>query len=326
MSKLFYMMLLLAVLANGRIVRKTFNVANAQSGKVIDIMKSLNEGLNPPLILQDYPNGLESAIAFLEHIGSLQSGESREKIVCFSAELYCKSKMQNGRQDSREADVFVSLMVSVMKGDTSSRVRSKAARSLREVVLPELIDRHHSSILNAYETHKNMEILLLYASLPSCQPEKAVKLAREIRTEDIGTYRVNAILSRFGEQSATDALIANAENIFESSGVRLSELLGALAFAHSDKINRFLVKGLRAEDYITLAGGSKIPRRNCYAKALVLMNRFNEEFPVKNKVDFYTTDDLDRIEQWCAGKLGMSVPSSPRKEMLVIPSFQPVEN
>ena len=56
------------------------------------------------------------------------------------------------------------------------------------------------------------------------------------------------------------------------------------------------------------------------------MNRFNEEFPVKNKVDFYTTDDLDRIEQWCAGKLGMSVPSSPRKEMLVIPSFQPVEN
>ena len=168
-----------------------------------------------------------------------------------------------------------------------------------------------------------MEILLLYASLPSCQPEKAVKLAREIRTEDIGTYRVNAILSRFGEQSATDALIANAENIFESSGVRLSELLGALAFAHSDKINRFLVKGLRSEDYITLAGGSKIPRRNCYAKALVLMNSFNEEFPVKNKYDFYTTNDLDRIEQWCAEKLGMSVPSAPRKEMLVIPSFQP---
>jgi hypothetical protein len=289
-------------------------------------MKSLNEGLNPPLMLQDFPNGLESAIAFLKHIGSLQSEESREKIVCFSAELFCKSKAQNSRQNAREADAFVSLMVSVMKGDTSSRVRSGAARSLREAVPPELIDRHHSSILNAYETHKNMEILLLYASLPSCPPEKAVKLAREIRTEDIGTYRVNAILSRFGEQSATDTLIANAENIFEPGDVCLSELVGALAFAHSDKINRFLVRGLRAEDYITLASGSKVPRRNCYAKALVLMNRFNEEFPVKNKVDFYTTDDLDRIEQWCAGKLGMSVPGVPRKEMPVIPSFQPVEN
>ena len=38
-------MLLLAVLASGRIVRKTFNVANTQSEKVLGIMKRLNEGL-----------------------------------------------------------------------------------------------------------------------------------------------------------------------------------------------------------------------------------------------------------------------------------------
>ena len=301
-----------------------FYVANAQSGKELDIMKRLNEGLNPPLMFLDYPNGLESAIAFLKHIGSLQSEESRVTIIRFSAELYSKSKANTSRQNDREVETFVSLMVSVMKGDTSSRVRAEAARSLREVVPPELIDHNHSSILNAYETHGNMQILLLYASLPSCQPEKAVKLAREIRTENmIGTYMVNAILSRFGEQSATDTLIANAENIFEPGDVCLSELVGALAFAHSDKINRFLVRGLRAEDYITLASGSKVPRRNCYAKALVLMNKFNEEFPVKNKFEFYTANDLDRIEQWCAGKLGMSVPGVPRKEMPVIPSFQP---
>ncbi len=299
------------------------NVANAQPEKVAEVIKQLNEGLDPPLIFQDYPNGLDGAIAFLQQIDSLQSEECRTKVLCFSAKLYGKSKAGNSRQDASKVDTFVSLMVSLMKGDTSSRVCSEAARSLREVVPPELIDRHHSSILNAYETHKNMEILLLYASLPSCQPEKAVKLAREIRTEDIGTYRVNAILSRFGEQSATDTLIANAENIFEPGDVCLSELVGALAFAHSDKINRFLVRGLRAEDYITLASGSKVPRRNCYAKALVLMNKFSEEFPVKNKFEFYTANDLDRIEQWCAGKLGMSVPGVPRKEMPVIPSFQP---
>ena len=95
--RFFCIMLLLAVLASGRIVRKTFNVANTQSGKVIEIMKRMNEGLNPPLMFQDFPNGLESAIAFLEHIDVLQSEESRLTIVCFSAELFCKSKAQNSR-------------------------------------------------------------------------------------------------------------------------------------------------------------------------------------------------------------------------------------
>ena len=301
------------------------NVANAQQEKVAEVMKRLNKGLNPPLMFQDYPNALEGAIAFLQQIGSTQSEESRLTVVCFSAKLYGKSKTENSRQDAGEVDTFVSLMVSLMKGDTSSRVRSEAARSLREVVPPELIDRHHSSILDAYETHKNMEILLLYASLPSCEPKTAVRLARALETEStIGQYMVNSILARFGDQSATDTLIANAESIFEPGDVRLSELLNALAFAHSDKINRFLVKGLRAEDYITLAGGGKIPRRNCYAKELSLMNRFDKEFPVKNKYEFYTADDLDRIEKWCAGKLGMGVPDAPRKEMPVMPSFEPV--
>jgi len=212
-----------------------------------------------------------------------------------------------------------------MEADTSSRVRSRAARSLREVVSPELIDRHHSSVLNAYEKHKDLEILLLYASLPSSQPEKVVKMARAVKTESMGgTNMINSILARFGDQSATDALIANAENIFEPGDVSLSELLSALAFTRSDKIKRFLVKGLRAEDYITLAGGGKIPRSNCYAKALVQMNMHNEEFPVKNKYEFFSADDLDRIEQWCAGELGMSIPRAPRKEMPVIPSFVPI--
>ena len=301
------------------------NVANAQQEKVAEVIKRLNEGLEPPLMFQDYPNALGGAIAFLQQIDSLQSEESRSQAVYFSAKLYDKSKAENSRQDAKEVDKYVSLMVSLMKGDTSSRVRSEAARSLREVVPPELIDRHHSSILDAYETHKNMEILLLYASLPSCQPEKAVRLARAIKTEStIGTYMVNSILARFGDQSATDTLIADAENIFEPGDIRLSELLGALAFARSDKIKRFLVKGLRAEDYITLAGGGKIPRRNCYAKALSLMNKFNKEFPVKNKYEFYSADNLDKIEKWCAGKLGMSVPDAPRKEMHIIPSFEPV--
>ena len=302
------------------------NVANAQPTKVAEVMKRMNEGLNPPLILRDYANGLEDAIAFLEHIDSLQSEENRAKIIRFSTELYSKSKAEDSRQDAREVDAFVSLMVSLINGDASSRVRSETARNLREAVPPELIDRHHSSVLNAYETHRNMEILLLYASLPSCQPEKVVRLARGIRTEDIiGTYIVNAILSKFGDQSATDMLIANVENIFEPSDICLSELLYALAFTSSDKIKQFLVKGLRSEGYITLAGGSKVPRRNCYAKALFLMNKFNEAFPVKNKVDFYTADDLDRIERWCAEKLGMSVPSATRKEMPVIPSFEPID-
>ncbi len=302
------------------------NATNAQPKNVAEIIKGLNEGLNPPFMFQDYTNGLEDAIAFLEHIDSLQSEENRSKVIRFSAKLYYKSKEKNSRQDAREVDKFVSLMVSLIKRDTSSRVRSEAARNLREFVPPELIDRHHSSILDAYETHNSFENLLLYASLPSCQREKVVKIARSIKTENtIGTYRINSILARFGDQSATDTLIADAENISEPDDVLLSELLDALAFARSDKIIRFLVNGLRAEDYITLASGGKVPRRNCYAKALSLMNKFNEEFPVKNNYGFYTADDLDRIEKWCAGKLGMSVPSAPRKEMPVIPSFQPLE-
>ena len=301
------------------------NVANAQPEKVAEVIKQLNEGLDPPLIFQDYPNGLDGAIAFLQQIDSLQSEECRTKVLCFSAKLYGKSKAGNSRQDAGEVDTFVSLMVSLMKGDASSLVRSEAARSLREIVPPELIDRHHSSILDAYETHKNMEILLLYASLPSCEPKTAVRLARALKTEStIGQYMVNSILARFGDQSATDTLIADAENILETGDMRLSELLGALAFARSDKIKRFLVKGLRAEDYVTLAGGGKIPRRYCYAKALSLMNKFNEEYPVKNKYDFYTADNLDKIEKWCAVKLGMNVPDAPRKEMPIIPSFEPV--
>ena len=302
------------------------NIAYAQPEKVADVMKRLNAGLNPPLMFQDYTNGLESAIAFLEQINTLQSEENRSKVVGFSAELYYKAKAKHSQLDARKIDTFISLMVSLMRMDSSSRVRSEAARSLRKFVQPELIDRYHFSILNAYEMHHNSEILFLYASLPSCKPETAIRLARSIKTEStIGTYMINAILARFGDQSATDTLIVTAENIFEIGDICLSELLGALAFTRSDKIKRFLVRGLRADDYITLAGGNKIPRRNCYAKALSLMNKFNEEFPVKNKYDFYTANDLDMIEQWCVEKLGMSVSSAPRKEMFEIPSFQPVE-
>ncbi|MBR0458669.1 MAG: hypothetical protein IJJ26_05500 [Victivallales bacterium] len=296
------------------------NVVHAQLEKVAETMKLLNKGLNPPLMFQDYINGLEDAIAFLERIDSLQSAEYRMKVVCFAAKLYYQSKAN--RQDAGKVDAFVSLMVSLMQGDTSSQVRSEAARRLREVVPPELIDRHHSSILNAYKTHKNWEILFLYASLPSCQSETVVNLARSHKIEStMGTYGISAILARFGDKRATDELIANAESIVEPGDMRLSALLDALAFARSDKIKRFLVKGLRTEDYITLADGSRIPQRNCHAKALCIMNQFVEEFPVKNKYDFFTAHDLDRIEQWCAVKLGMSVPSAPHKEMLVVPSF-----
>ncbi|NMA43936.1 MAG: hypothetical protein GX946_11245 [Oligosphaeraceae bacterium] len=301
------------------------NVVNAQPDKVAEVMKRLNEGLNQPLVAQDYTNGIESAIAFLEHIDSLQSEASRSKIVRFSAELFYKSKVQNSQQSAKEVDTFISLMVSLMETDTSYRVRSEAARSLRKVASPELVDRHHSSVLNAYEKHKDLEILLLYASLPSCQQEKAVKMARAFKTESMGgACMINSILARFGDQSAMDALIAKAENISEIGGLSLFNLLSALAFTHSDKIKRFLVKGLRAEDYITLAGGSKIPRRNCYAKALALMNMHNEKFPVKNKYGSFSADDLDRIEQWYAGELGMNIPRAPRKEMPEIPSFEPI--
>ena len=42
------------------------NVADAQPEKVAEVMKNLNDELNPPLMLQGYTNGLESAIAFLK--------------------------------------------------------------------------------------------------------------------------------------------------------------------------------------------------------------------------------------------------------------------
>jgi len=68
------------------------NVVNAQPDKVAEVMKRLNEGLNQPLEVQDYTNGIESAIAFLEHIDSLQSEAGRSKIVRFSAELFTNQK------------------------------------------------------------------------------------------------------------------------------------------------------------------------------------------------------------------------------------------
>jgi hypothetical protein len=55
------------------------------------------------------------------------------------------------------------------------------------------------------------------------------------------------------------------------------------------------------------------------------MNRDNDNFPVKDENYIFNADDLDKIEQWCADELGINVPLEPRKELNVIPSFEPMQ-
>ena len=85
------------------------NVVNAQPTKVAEAIARMNEGLDQPLVVKDYTNGVESAIAFLEHIDSLQSEVNRSKMVRFSAKLFYKSKAQSSQLNAKEVDTFVSL-------------------------------------------------------------------------------------------------------------------------------------------------------------------------------------------------------------------------
>jgi len=230
-----------------------------------------------------------------------------------------------GQQNVRDQDEFVTTMITFLDEDPSERVRSAAAKGLLEIGLPKIVDRHNASVRRAVERHKDIDTLLLYASLPSCNKQSLVRIARKVKPDSKRSgYKLNSILARCGDNSAIELLLAEASELSEINNIYLYELVDALSFVPEDRVQKYLAVELRSELYVSLPGGGKIPKRNCFALALVKMNRDNDSFPVKDEDYIFNADDLDKIEQWCIDELGINIPLEPRKELMIIPSFEPV--
>jgi hypothetical protein len=302
----------------------SMNMANAQSGEVTKVVDRMKEGETVPLVLPNYTNGIESADAFLQEMDSLQDEKSRLRIVSFSSALARRSVENRGQQNAKYFDMFVTQMVSLLDEDPSGRVRSEAARGLREVVSSTLLDQHSASILRAAELYRDIDTLLLYASLPSCDKQRAADMARDVKPEGKrDAYRLNSILARCGDSAATEWLLGEASALSDISNVYLYELVDALSFVPEDRVERFLATGLHTEAYVSLPGGGSIPKRNCFALALVKMNRCNDDFPIKGEDYMFSADDLDKIEKWYGDELGVKCPFGSRKELPIIPSIEP---
>lgn len=298
-------------------------LANAESGTVEDVLSDLKKGNTPVVRTDQFTNAATSAVIFLKNIDILGDEKIRLKVVQFSVALLRRSEKPNERQVERSVEAFVIQMAKILKEDPSERVREEVAKSLLETIPAHVLDRHQAALRLAAEERKDIATLLAYASLSACDTVWLEGMVRLIKPESRREkYQLDSILARCGDQTATDRLIAEAGHLQGISDVDLDELVAALVFVPSERIQKYLGLGLRSDTVVLLAGGGTIPWRNCCARVLVRIHRHNEGFPVKKDDYIYSDDDLSKIEQWCVDNLGMAPPNGVRRNLRVTPSIQ----
>ncbi|MGI6494735.1 MAG: hypothetical protein ACOX5G_01365 [Kiritimatiellia bacterium] len=296
-------------------------LVRAEPGTVAEVLNNLRKGDARGLRTDQYTNAA-SAVAFLENIGVLEDEKIRLKVVRFSATLMRRAARAGSQQDEQNVEAFTGQMVKILKADPSRRIREEAAKSLLEMVSPRVLDRYHAVLRLAAEERKDIATLLVCASLHSCDATWLAELVRTMKPESrMEKRQIDSILARCGDQAATDRLIDEAGHAQGMSDVEIGELVAALAFVPSERVQMFLGLGLRSDTVVSLPGGGAIPWRNCCARSLVRMHRHDESFPVKRDDYMYSDDELDRIEQWSVVTLGIAPRSGTRRSLKVTPGI-----
>jgi hypothetical protein len=291
-------------------------LASAATTTVAQVLSVIQKGDKPVLRTDQYTNAAESAVNFLRNSSSIKDESDRGMIIRFAGELMRYSLERGGQHDTQNVEAFVSELVKVLRSEPIEIVRYSAAASLRDTVPPRLIESHQTVLRLAAEERRDIATLVTYASLPSCDVVWLAGIVRTITTEKGGTnWILESILVRCGDRAATDRLIERASNLDEICGAEYEVLVNAFAFAHSERVQKFLGLGLRSDKVLAEIGGGSIAWRNFCASALVRMHRYDEGFPVKREYPLFPDDVLDKLERWCVDTLGIPRPSGVRKTL-----------
>lgn len=291
-------------------------LASVETTTVAQVLSVIQKGDSPVLRTDQYTNAAECAVSFLKNSASIEDEGDRCMVIGFAGELMRHSMRRGGQHDAQNVEAFVSELVKVLSSDPIEIVRDRAAASLLDTVPPRLIESHQVVLRLAAEERRDIATLVTYASLPSCDVVWLAGFVRTITTENrAAKLQLDSILARCGDQAATDRLIEGASNLDEIGYSALEGWVKALAFVPSERVQKFLGLGLRSDKVLAETGGGSTPWRDCCARALVRMHRYDEGFPVKREVISFRDDDLDKIERWCVNALGIPLPSGVRKPL-----------
>lgn len=297
--------------------------ANEMEKQVENALAKYQQGDTNGFCCKDYKEPGKAALAFAKQISSIPNADTRDSLIGFVISLELNNVGTKYLGPRSENSELVGILVNIVESDTSWNVRETVARNLREWFLPKVLDEYASNIKNAAMKWKQRAILLLYGVLPSNRSEDVLTFIRGIKDmpEDEG-YILDWLLARYGDRDAEKRLLATAESSTE--WVKVVRAFDALAYVASPEVKKVLAKGLRSEIVIKHPGGSTIPKRDYYAKALVIMMRDDNEFPVKTTEQFFYSDEqLDQIEKWCTHYLGIQFPEKHRKKIHPVPHIAP---
>jgi hypothetical protein len=227
-------------------------------------------------------------------------------------------KERTGREKTAEA------LVRVLERDPSDSVREVAAKGLRDQYNPRSLARYEQRIRSVVDRYPEREVALLYGELPGIGRKEISSVAARLTTySGIDELIKLALLARHGDRDAEKTLLAKASGLRETSLTMLDHLVDSLAYVPTTSVKGFLYEGLTSEETVNLAGGGGIPKRNCYARALVRMMRDEPTFPVRTEEFTYSAAEIERIDEWMSKHAGRKTRGKV-KELPVVPRITPV--
>ena len=299
-------------------------VSALAAGEEAHAVQRLRAGDRSGLCTQDYPDPGQSAAVFLRTVDTIEDDTARVRLILFSAALLRKSLRLPANEGAGEPGEAMEALTGIIIKDRSERARAVAARAVKDMFPPAMLNHFHAGLLKEVQRRNELETLLLYACLPSCDVGAVKSAAAGIaRQSESRGFLVDAVTARHGDMQAESRLMSGIRTLHETSSVELGRLVRALGYVSTDGMRVFLAEGLRSEETVLLAGGGTVPKRNCYARALVRMHRHTAGFPVAKQAFLYTDGELWGMEAWCAENLGVRVPKRPWRALRVQPGLAP---
>ena len=134
---------------------------------------------------------------------------------------------------------------------------------------------------------------------------------------------VDSLRGRYGDPNASTRIIERLLLLDEVGISSVYNITDAVAYLSNAQAVHELAQRMRSEKMIRMAGGGKIPLRDCIALALIKLNRDTPDFPVRDEDFMFSNEKLDKIEVWCTQHTGINYSKGKRKEVLMEPSIIP---
>jgi hypothetical protein len=298
------------------------SAAYAAGDVVRDAVSRMKSGDPSGLATSVFKGDSEAPARFLDASSEISTERFRFRTVVFAVELEKRSR-KDGLKERTAREKTAEALVRVLENDPSESVREVAAKGLRDQYNSITLARYEQRIRSVVERYPEREIALLYGELPGIgRRDISPVVARLTTNSDIDELIKLALLARHGDRDAEKKLLAKAAGLHETSLTMLEWLVDSLAYVPTISMKGFLCEGLTSEETVELTGGGGIPKRNCFAGALVRMMRDEPSFPVRTEDLTYSASEIERIDSWMSKHLGRKVRGK-GKELPVIPRMVP---